>query len=366
MAEVCVLITVYNGAPWIAEALDSALAQQGVEPEILVIDDGSTDSTPEVLARYSAAHPGRVRVVRIPHAGLSRARNVGFDHARSEFVTALDADDRMHPLRVRLECDGLRAHPDAVLSFSGRWNFVDGSDVGRWGFTPQAFGVPPGEAFTLLADPISAMLRAGEYPGTDACTCRADWARTRGRFDESYSTFVDGERWLRCLRDTPVVYVAAPLYERRLHPAAMSSVAGSVESAVFSAMDAARAEWSRFNPEQRALISRFEKESGTWFARRAALAGSPASGLAFLFRHARRLHSPQWWRTLFYLLTPSFVHAARRRSGPFEPAADRPGVPRSVVSGADPLAVWVRPARMRPEDASGGRGDAPFSGVAPP
>ena len=128
----------------IEEALDSALAQQGTDLEILVVDDGSTDATPEILRRSAAGVPGRIRVLPIEHSGRSQARNIGADHVEAEFVTLLDADDRMHPLRVKLECDALRAYPDAVLSFSGRWNFDDGSDVGTWGFTPGAFRVRPG------------------------------------------------------------------------------------------------------------------------------------------------------------------------------------------------------------------------------
>jgi len=347
MAEACVLITVYNGAPWIGEALDSALAQQGTDLEILVVDDGSTDATPEILDRRAALAPGRIRVMTIEHAGRSRARNIGADNVEAEFVTLLDADDRMHPLRVKLECDALRAHPDAVLSFSGRWNFEDGADVGTWGFTPGAFRVRPGEAFTRLADPISAVLAAGEYPGTNACTCRTSWARGPGRLDPDYQVFEDGERWIRCLRDTPVVYVAAPLYQRRLHPTVTSAARSmeELEAPLFAVIDSARSDWSRYNREQRARISRFEQSAGVTLARSAGLERGRATGIRFLFRHARRLHSLVWWRTLAFLLTPAPVHATWRRWRPKGLDPVRAGVPLAEVMAPDPLRIWAPPRR---------------------
>jgi glycosyltransferase involved in cell wall biosynthesis len=340
MPDACVLITVYNGAPWIEEALDSALAQEGTSPEILVVDDGSTDATPEILARRAASADGRIRVLPIGRSGLSRARNLGFEHVTAPFVTCLDADDRMHPRRVQLECDALRAHPDAVLSFSGRWNFEDGADVGYWSFTPGAFGVSRGMLFSRLADPISAMLDAGEYPGTDACTCRTEWARGPGRFDPSFPTFMDGERWLRSLHSTPVVYVAAPLYQRRIHPSAMSGDWRTIERALFAALDGAHARWSSYTPGQRRRIRRFEKSAGVWLSRRAAGAAGRGQGVAFLLRHATRLHSPLWWSMLAWYLVPSFLHDARRGRPADAPVPARPLVPLSEVMAPDPARAW--------------------------
>jgi glycosyltransferase involved in cell wall biosynthesis len=342
LPEACVLITVYNGASWIDEALDSALAQQGTDFEILVVDDGSTDATPEILHRRAAGAPGRIRVLSIGHSNRSRARNLGLDHVDAEFVTLLDADDRMHPLRVKLECDALRAHPDAVLSFSGRWSFDDGADVGAWEFTPDAFKASPGELFTRLADAISATLAAGGCPGTNACTWRTRWMTEHGGFNPDYEVYEDVELWLRCLHDTPVVYVAAPLYQRRLHPAATSAErsTSTVERALFAVMDSARAGWSRFNPEQRARLSQFEQSAGVWLARLAAAADGPAAGIGFLIRHERRLRSPLWWRTLAFLLAPPFVHSAWRNWKPGGPAAAPPGVPLAEAMAPDPTRIW--------------------------
>ncbi len=345
MAEACVLITVYNGAPWIDEALDSALGQRDVDVEVLVVDDGSTDQTPEILARRRDRDPQRVRVVRIAQSGLSCARNVGFDHIAAEFTTCLDADDRMHPRRVRLECDALRAHPRAVLSFAARWNFEDGSAEGSFGFTPAAFGVDPQQLFTEFEDPLSAMLRAREYPGTDACTVRTAWARDHGRFNERYRSFVDGERWIRTLHSRSVVYVAAPLYQRRLHPRSMSASATDGAQVVFSVIDFARTQWDVYSAAQQAELTAFEQRSGTWIARRAGLAGKRQEGIRFLFAHRGRLMSRLWWRTLVFLAVPAGVHATWRRLRASRIASAAQTVPLHDVMIDDPALVWQGAAR---------------------
>jgi len=95
---VTVIIPAYNYARFLPEAIDSALAQAepGLEVEVLVVDDGSTDETPEVAARYE----GRIRYLRKENAGLSAARNTGMEEAAHELVVFLDADDRLAPRGV--------------------------------------------------------------------------------------------------------------------------------------------------------------------------------------------------------------------------------------------------------------------------
>ncbi|MBI5773426.1 MAG: glycosyltransferase [Verrucomicrobia bacterium] len=94
---VSVIIPAYNYAHFLPHAVDSALAQDYAPLEIIVVDDGSTDNTPEITARYG----GRIRCIRQPNAGLSAARNTGLHAARHPFVAFLDADDVWLPGMVR-------------------------------------------------------------------------------------------------------------------------------------------------------------------------------------------------------------------------------------------------------------------------
>jgi len=87
--DVSVVIPAYNAAWCVAKAIESVLVQEGADFEIIVVDDGSTDDTAAVLARYGDA----IRVVRQRNQGLSAARNAGIRAAQGEFVAFLDADD---------------------------------------------------------------------------------------------------------------------------------------------------------------------------------------------------------------------------------------------------------------------------------
>src|SRR5919112_3279382 len=109
---VSVVIPCYNQAHFVGEAIESVLAQSYPHFEIVVIDDGSTDTTSEVAGRY----PG-VRCVRQDNQGLSAARNSGLRHSEGEYVVFLDADDRLLPeaLEAGLEC--LKSHPECAIAF---------------------------------------------------------------------------------------------------------------------------------------------------------------------------------------------------------------------------------------------------------
>ncbi|MFI5351671.1 MAG: glycosyltransferase family 2 protein [Candidatus Binatales bacterium] len=111
---VSVVICVYNGASIVGRALDSVFAQNFDGVEVVVVDDGSTDRTAEVLDRYG----DRIRVIRQDNQGLALARNAGVAASRSEFVAFLDADDLWMPGRLAKTVAALEHEPGAVLAFS--------------------------------------------------------------------------------------------------------------------------------------------------------------------------------------------------------------------------------------------------------
>jgi glycosyltransferase involved in cell wall biosynthesis len=113
------IVPVYNGAAYLAEALDSIFAQSYRPLEVIVVDDGSTDGTPRVLADYAA------RVTRLwqPNGGPAAARNRGVTVARGECVAFLDADDLWHPEKLARQMARFRARPELELSLTGIQNF---------------------------------------------------------------------------------------------------------------------------------------------------------------------------------------------------------------------------------------------------
>ncbi len=110
---VSVLMTTFNGAGFIGASIASVLAQSFAEFELIVVDDGSTDATAQVLAGVGDA---RLRVLRqAANGGVVAARNAGFLAARGRYVAALDHDDLSHPERFSRQVAYLDAHPGVVL-----------------------------------------------------------------------------------------------------------------------------------------------------------------------------------------------------------------------------------------------------------
>jgi glycosyltransferase involved in cell wall biosynthesis len=93
---ISVILPVYNRASWVARAIDSVLSQTYQNIELLVVDDGSTDGTPQVLESYGS----RLKVFKQAHAGAEAARNLGLERARGEFVAFIDSDDLWYADRL--------------------------------------------------------------------------------------------------------------------------------------------------------------------------------------------------------------------------------------------------------------------------
>ena len=105
------IVPVFNGERYLGEALDSILAQTYRPIEILVIDDGSTDGTVELVARYGDA----IRYVRQNNQGAPTARNLGLSMARGGFVAFLDSDDLWHPEKLERQMARFEARPELDL-----------------------------------------------------------------------------------------------------------------------------------------------------------------------------------------------------------------------------------------------------------
>jgi glycosyltransferase involved in cell wall biosynthesis len=135
---VTVVIPVHDRAALVGEAIASALAQTGPAVEVVVVDDGSTDGSGDVVATL-AATDRRVRLVRQANAGPAAARNRALAEVRTRLVTFLDSDDLMCPARLERQVARLGADPPADLVIGvERIEVVDGVPVPRW-----VAGLPP-------------------------------------------------------------------------------------------------------------------------------------------------------------------------------------------------------------------------------
>jgi glycosyltransferase involved in cell wall biosynthesis len=104
---------VRNGGPYLSAAVESILAQDFTDFEFVIVDDGSTDATPQTLRSF-AAGDSCIRIVTGPSAGIVAALNTGLAAARADLVARMDADDIALPNRLRLQHEHLAAHPDCV------------------------------------------------------------------------------------------------------------------------------------------------------------------------------------------------------------------------------------------------------------
>jgi glycosyltransferase involved in cell wall biosynthesis len=119
MKTVSVVIPIYNYGRFLREALDSALAQTYPPLEVIVVDDGSTDDTPQVLAGYG----DRIRAIRQDNHGVGAARNTGIAAARGEYIAFLDSDDIWRPGKLESEMARFAADPELGLVHCGAESF---------------------------------------------------------------------------------------------------------------------------------------------------------------------------------------------------------------------------------------------------
>src|SRR5690606_3582246 len=112
--EVSVIIPAYNAGRWLADAVNSVLAQTFGDWEVIIVNDGSTDNTSEIARNFADS---RIRVIDQRNAGVSAARNAGLDAALGSFITFLDADDALLPACLSMKLEGLKqAETDWVFA----------------------------------------------------------------------------------------------------------------------------------------------------------------------------------------------------------------------------------------------------------
>ncbi len=218
--EVSVVVSVYNGQTHVRASLESVLEQEGVNLELIVVDDGSTDATPTIL-RVLAAKDGRVRLIHQENRGLTQALIVGCSLARAEFIARHDADDVSLPRRLARQLDLLRSNQH--VSFVSCWS--------------QALGPEDEVLFETKrpADPrqATALLRSerqGPAAHGSVMFRRAAYERVGGYRSEFYYA-QDSDLWLRLSEKGQIAYVPETLYAYRVSPTAISSSYRAVQHA---------------------------------------------------------------------------------------------------------------------------------------
>lgn len=212
MPLVSVIIPTYNRAAYIAEAIRSVQAQSHPNVEIIVADDGSTDNTAEVVARFGDA----VTYVRLPHRGQPAAtRNGGLRVARGEFIAFLDSDDLFFPDKLATQLAGFEAHPGAGLVYSNAYFFRDDPSQP----TVHALDGLPSPSGDVFED-----LLRGNFLAPQAVLMRRACLEAVGLFDENPDFFAveDYDLFLRVAAMFPVIYVPGDVAAVRRHSQSIS------------------------------------------------------------------------------------------------------------------------------------------------
>jgi glycosyltransferase involved in cell wall biosynthesis len=194
--RVSVIMPSYQKARFIAEAIESVLAQTVTDLELIVVDS-STDDTSRVLERYS----GRIQVLRTPPHGISAARNVGLKAARGAYIAFLDADDTWVPSKLERQLPLFDRHPRIGLVCT---------DV----LFRDEQGLRPNRAFTdalPAAGMIHPLIFSRSFIGTLSVVVRRACLDDVGGFDEAITACEDHDLWLRISRTWAIDYVDEPL-----------------------------------------------------------------------------------------------------------------------------------------------------------
>jgi len=204
-----VIIPAHNAGKFLAAAIDSALAQQGVPLRVIVVDDGSTDDTATIARSYGDS----VLVVSQANRGLAAARNRGIAESTAPYLAPLDADDVWRSGKLARQVALLEAHPEAGLAFSDMIVFSGDFHVEEDGYlraTPEYADlerVALGDgAYRLPAEAGQAVMRYN-FICPSASLLRRNALVGVGGFDEAFRVCEDIECWMRLLRTWPVVAI---------------------------------------------------------------------------------------------------------------------------------------------------------------
>ena len=186
MTRVSVALLTYNHERYVAQAIESVLAQRGVDFELVISEDCSTDGTRAIVDAYAARHPERIRVISAAHnVGMTRAFARGIEAATGAYVALLDGDDYWtSPDKLRIQAEYLDAHPGCAICFHNvTVAYEDGS------VAPHPFHVAEPRQYLSRSMPKPVSTLADVAPGNFMQTCSVMFRR--GLFGDFPTWFAD-------------------------------------------------------------------------------------------------------------------------------------------------------------------------------
>jgi glycosyltransferase involved in cell wall biosynthesis len=227
--NVSVIIPTYNYARFVGEAVDSVLAQTLPPLEVIVVDDGSTDGTAEVLARYG----DRIRVLRQKNAGVAMARNAGIAAARGEYLAFLDSDDAWYPRKLELQMQRFAAEPELGLVHCGA-EIIDAEG--------RTLSTTTGGMEGHVAEAMLRLDREVIMPQGSSIVVPKRVAEDVGGYDARLPPSEDWDFCYRIAARHAIGYVREVLVRYRLHGSGIHMNIGRMERAMLIAFEKAFAD----------------------------------------------------------------------------------------------------------------------------
>ncbi len=316
---VSVIIPVFNGEPYLAEAIESILTQTLSNLELVIVDDCSTDSSAAIVRDY-AGRDERVRLVQHDrNQGSASARNSGIAASRGEFIAAMDCDDISLPQRLEKQVGFLRSHPD--IGVLGSFLQTASADMTR----RQHHEYPQQHAFIVLYWILGGRttMQGGVY------MARRDVLLSVGGYEESRQLVDDKELYSRLFLQTRFANLPEALYLYRQHDQQSSASATRRQQREIEDI-AIRRRWLKrlCGQASRATLERFERLHYSakfgwrewWLLRRdlrrllkgmveaRVLVGSDILIVEAEIRKRLESATPRWWQM--------FLHWRRHHFGP--------------------------------------------------
>jgi glycosyltransferase involved in cell wall biosynthesis/SAM-dependent methyltransferase len=229
---VSVITNFLNGAQFIQEAIESVCAQTYDSWELLLVDDGSTDSSTEIALEYAAQYPSKIRYLEHEghqNRGTSAARNLGLRHAKGEYIAFLDADDVWLPYKLERQVAILASQPRAAMVYGATqyWYSWTGHPEDRQHDYVPDLGV---EADRLFEPPalLTLLYPLGKAPAPCPCglLVRRETVESVGGFEEDFRGMYDDQAFLVKVYLKHAVFVSSACCDKyRIHPNSCVSVA---------------------------------------------------------------------------------------------------------------------------------------------
>ena len=207
---VSVVMSCFNASRWLAEAIDSVLAQTFQDFEFIVVDDGSMDATPGIIQGYADVD-SRVVVISKPNTGLADSLNVGIARARGSWIARMDADDVSEPTRLQRQVAHAKANP--ALGFIG----TGLTEIDSAGHRVATHVYPPAHSQLLRR-----LLSGRAFPPHSSAFYRTDLVSSVGGYRPRIRRAQDWDLWLRLSEKTQLACLETPLVRIRKHTSQIS------------------------------------------------------------------------------------------------------------------------------------------------